>query len=230
VVQAAVLGLLDARFNTTTDLQFIPNMDGFPNGRRLEDDVTRIELQAVSGVVLAAIGFWYDDFVSGGSPVTQKLLNVVGYKTGVEANDAPFKTSFPFVQTPWAGTHNCDCTTQSSVNTRQPGKPVVNYNTAPLEMKKSTGTLLNAPDVIMKTYPNPFTDNTTIQYQLRSAAQIKLAVYDVKGNQVEVLVNKVHDAGSYSEQFDGKDLPAGVYFVNTMKDGAVKQTVKILKD
>ena len=36
-------------------LQLIPNMDGFPNGRRLEDDVTRIELQAVGGVVLAAM-------------------------------------------------------------------------------------------------------------------------------------------------------------------------------
>ena len=54
-------------------LQFIPNMDGFPNGRRLEDDVTLIELQAVSGVVLAAIGLWYDDF-DGTNPVSQDLL------------------------------------------------------------------------------------------------------------------------------------------------------------
>ena len=37
-------------------------MDGFPNGRRLEDDVTRIELQAVGGVALAAIGLWKDDY------------------------------------------------------------------------------------------------------------------------------------------------------------------------
>eukprot|EP01034_Spumella_vulgaris_P042265 gene42265-52406_t len=63
LVQAAALGLTDATYNKTTDLQFIPNMDGFPNGRRLEDDVTTIELQAVGGVVLAAIGLWYDDYV-----------------------------------------------------------------------------------------------------------------------------------------------------------------------
>jgi hypothetical protein len=62
LVQAAVLGLTDPAYNTNTSLQFIPNMDGFPNGRRLEDDVTRIELQAVSGVVLAAIGLPYDDY------------------------------------------------------------------------------------------------------------------------------------------------------------------------
>ena len=53
-------------------------MDGFPNGRRLEDDVTTIELQAVSGVALAAIGLWYDDYTVGvtSSPVTPDFLNV----------------------------------------------------------------------------------------------------------------------------------------------------------
>ena len=76
LVQTAVLGLLDSRFNTNTSIQSIPNMDGFPNGRRLEDDVTRIELQAVSGIVLAAIGLWYDDYIPGTSPspVTPQLL------------------------------------------------------------------------------------------------------------------------------------------------------------
>jgi hypothetical protein len=104
LVQAAVLGLTDPTYNTTTNLQFIPNMDGFPNGRRLEDDVTRIELQAVSGVVLAAIGLWYDDYKGGPNPVTPDLLNVLTYSTGVNANDTTFKTSFPYVQTPWRGT------------------------------------------------------------------------------------------------------------------------------
>lgn len=104
LVQAAVLGLTDPAYNTSNSLQFIPNMDGFPNGRRLEDDVTRIELQAVGGVVLAAIGLFYDDFTLGGSPVTNRLTNTLQYSTGVEKNDTLFKTAFPFVQTPWRGT------------------------------------------------------------------------------------------------------------------------------
>ena len=85
-------------------MQFIPNMDGFPNGRRLEDDVTRIELQTVSGAVLAAIGLWYDDFNGTGSPVTPQLVNVLTYSTGVDHNDAPFRNSFPFEAKPWRGT------------------------------------------------------------------------------------------------------------------------------
>jgi hypothetical protein len=104
LVQAAVLGLTDPVYNGNKSLQFIPNMDGFPNGRRLEDDVTRIELQAVGGVVLAAIGLWYDDFVAGGSPVTNGLLNTLNYSTGVEKNDTTFKAAFPYVQSPWRGT------------------------------------------------------------------------------------------------------------------------------
>lgn len=105
IVQAAVLGLTDPAYNGNTNIQFIPNMDGFPNGRRLEDDVTLIELQAVAGVALAAIGLWHDDYTAGGAnPVTQDLVDVLSYRTGVNNNDKHFKTSFPYVATPWRGT------------------------------------------------------------------------------------------------------------------------------
>lgn len=106
LVQAAAIGLTVAPFNTTTNLEFIPNMDGFPNGRRLEDDVTRIELQAVAGVVLAAVGLWYDDYdpATSPSPVTPQLLNVLSYTTGVEKNDRAFQKTFPYVAMPWSGT------------------------------------------------------------------------------------------------------------------------------
>ncbi len=107
LIHAAVLGLTDARFNASPAIQNIPNMDGFPNGRRLEDDVTRIELQAVGGAVLAAIGLWYDDYTVGGAnPVTPMLGNVLGYTTGVEKNDTTFKSAFPYVQAPWSGYAN----------------------------------------------------------------------------------------------------------------------------
>ncbi len=103
LVYAAVLGLTNPAYNGSADMQFIPNMDGFPNGRRLEDDVTTIELQAVGGVALAAIGLWYDDYVLGGDPVTQDLSDVLGFNAGVTQNDTTFKPCFPYVQTPWRG-------------------------------------------------------------------------------------------------------------------------------
>jgi hypothetical protein len=104
IVSAAVLGLTDTVYNKDASLQMIPNMDGFPNGRRLEDDVTTIELQAVSGVALAAIGLWYDDYAGGAaSPVTNRLIKVLSFTAGPTQNDTTFKSVFPYVQEPWRG-------------------------------------------------------------------------------------------------------------------------------
>ncbi len=106
LIAAAVLGLTNPTY-ANASMQWIPNMDGFPNGRRLEDDVTRIELQAVGGVVLAAIGLWYDDYTAGGpNPVTAKLGATLGYEAGVKNNDTLFKANFPYVQSPWSGYAN----------------------------------------------------------------------------------------------------------------------------
>jgi hypothetical protein len=102
IIQAAALGLTVSAYNDTL-LQFIPNMDGFPNGRRLEDDVVSIELQAVGGVALAAIGLWYDDYPGTGSPVTPDLANVLGFNAGITHNDTTFQVSFPYAQQPWRG-------------------------------------------------------------------------------------------------------------------------------
>jgi hypothetical protein len=105
LIQAAVLGLTDPAYNADATLQFIPNMDGFPNGRRLEDDVTTIEVQAVAGVALAAIGLWYDDYIPGSSasPVTEQLRRVLGFTAGVTKNDTTFTAMFPYEQAPWRG-------------------------------------------------------------------------------------------------------------------------------
>ena len=103
---AAVAGLTNPMY-ANTNIESIPNMDGFPNGRRLEDDVTRIELQAVGGIALAAIGLWMDDYNASNpnqSPVTNLLLNNLQYSTGVETNDVPFQPTFPYVAAPWRGT------------------------------------------------------------------------------------------------------------------------------
>ena len=83
LLAAAVIAFTTPAYNNTT-LQNIPNMDGFPNGRRLEDDVTRIELQAVGGLVLAAVGLPFDDYLPGTSlsPLTPRLLSEAGFSAG----------------------------------------------------------------------------------------------------------------------------------------------------
>ena len=224
LVQAAVLGLTDPAYNTNANLQFIPNMDGFPNGRRLEDDVTRIELQAVSGIVLAAIGLWYDDYIPGttASPVTPQLLNVYTYKTGIEKNDTTFKTSFPYVQTPWAGTSAC-CGTAVT-------PPVANRQSFNTSVVEKTSTLsLAAPKVFITANPNPTVNNNTIRYHMATAGKINIAVYDASGRMLKVLVNQKQESGTYTLGWNTENLSKGIYYITASTDGSLKQTIKLVK-
>ena len=220
LIQACVLGLTDPRYNTTTDLQFIPNMDGFPNGRRLEDDVTRIELQAVGGVVLAAIGLPYDDYVSGGSLVTQDLLDVLGYATGVNNNDTTFRMKFPYVQTPWPGIASC-CGTLASKG----GKPVM-VSTAP-QVSGNLG--ISSPEVFATASPNPFVNSISVKYHVETASNVGIAVYDTEGKLVKVLVNQKQNPGTYSIEWNASSAANGVYYISTAVGGEGKQTIKVVK-
>ena len=221
LVQAAVTGLTDPAYANTT-IQNIPNMDGFPNGRRLEDDVTRIELQAVGGIVLAAIGLWYDDYVLGGSPVTPQLVNVLSYKTGIEANDKPFKTHFPYVAAPFAGTDICPC---DQINTTN--------SSAKVQMRSTVNTgstlSLKAPDMFASVSPNPMGDNSTVKYRLDQASQVNISLYNAEGKQLKVLVNKKLNAGTYTQSWGGSELTKGIYFIQVAKDGVVKQSIRVVK-
>ena len=61
-------------------------------------------------------------------------------------------------------------------------------------------------------FPNPFNPSTTIRFDVRTAGNISLTVYDVLGREVEVIVNEFLKSGSYSVQFSGDNLPSGVYY------------------
>lgn len=212
LVWAAVLGLTDSRFAGHADLQFIPNMDGFPNGRRLEDDVTRIELQAVSGIVLAAIGLWYDDYVPGDSPVTPQLLGVLTYTTGVEQNDLPLRTDFPYVALPHRG---YDYIKQTSVTTSVRGLPHL-------------GLGIGVPKTLQlqQNYPNPFNPSTTIQFELTQPATVTLRIFDLMGREVETLLQERREVGMHSITWNPRNAPTGVYFAKLIA-GNQSETIKL---
>ncbi len=83
---------------------------GFPNGRRLADDVTDIELRAVA----CGYGFAFGpcDPTAPYAATTQNLGD------GADANDVPFLTSFPYVAPPSSGfTHVLDANAGLSLAT-----------------------------------------------------------------------------------------------------------------
>ena len=67
---------------------------GFPNGRRLEDDVVDIDLRAIAQ--------GYGTFLNGAFGLPNKTPNnQLG--DGVDANDVPFSSTFPYVAAPHQG-------------------------------------------------------------------------------------------------------------------------------
>ncbi|MCH8874350.1 T9SS type A sorting domain-containing protein [candidate division KSB1 bacterium] len=60
-------------------------------------------------------------------------------------------------------------------------------------------------------YPNPFNPTTQIQFSLPQDSDIRLAVFDLLGREVQVLAEGRYTAGTYSVAFDGTNLASGVY-------------------
>lgn len=215
LVQAAVLGLTNPTY-ANTNIEFIPNMDGFPNGRRLEDDVTRIELQAVSGIVLAAVGLWFDDYKAGDpNPVTPKLVNVLTYTTGVEKNDANFNTTFPYIAEPWAGDGECGGKIISAVS--NPG---------------GSGILgLERPKVSIINYPNPVINQTTIKINSTIQDKFVIELKTQDGKNLRSLSDQKFGLGDNNFTVDLSQLTAGTYIVTASTiDGNVIGYTKLIKN
>ncbi len=204
------MGLTDPLYNTSKSLQFIPNMDGFPNGRRLEDDVTTIELQAVSGVALAAIGLFYDD-ATPASPVSPRLLSVLTFDAGITKNDTTFRTNFPYVQTPWRAFNG-------------PGYEGPSVITATQKLE------LTPPEVVMVAGPNPFQSSVSLRYKMTIDGNVVIRLIDVSGRQIEVLDQGYQNAGSYTVHWNGSYLTPRLYMATLLVNGKPYTTVKLLKN
>lgn len=66
--------------------------------------------------------------------------------------------------------------------------------------------------VLQQNYPNPFNPSTVIEYTLPKSCFVSLSIYNVLGEEVAVLVNKVQPAGRYRIEWRAEGLPSGVGF------------------
>lgn len=83
---------------------------------------------------------------------------------------------------------------------------------------------LGVPDklALHGNFPNPFTEQTTIHYEVPRSGNVRLAVYDVLGQRVALLANEPQEAGREEITFDARDLSSGVYFVRLTSEGTTR--------
>jgi hypothetical protein len=81
---------------------------------------------------------------------------------------------------------------------------------------------------LLPNYPNPFNPCTTISFNLQKKSMVRIGIYDLLGHQVSELLNGVKNAGSFSVQFDGSNLPSGLYLCKMQTDGRQVWTKKMM--
>ncbi len=112
------------------------------------------------------------------------------------------------------------------------GYPYLNYPNSVPNDEIVIETPLCKEAVLHSAYPNPFNPSTTISFDLASPSDVKIDIFNVKGQLVKNLVHKAYQTGSHTIFWDGRDhdgnnCGTGVYFYK-MTAGMTTQTKKMM--
>jgi hypothetical protein len=119
------------------------------------------------------------------------------------------------------------------------GKILKTTNGGGVVAMQNSNTYLPEVFSLSQNYPNPFNPVTKIKFQipqmettqlrnqLGRVVSTSLIVYDVLGKEVQVLVNQQLQPGTYEVDFDGSNLPSGVYYYK-LESGSFTVTKKMV--
>jgi len=80
---------------------------------------------------------------------------------------------------------------------------------------------------LSQNFPNPFNPTTDVEFSLPKSNRVVLMIYNTLGIRVETLVDEVLMPGTYRYQWNGMNLPSGVYFYRIMM-GSFVETKRML--
>ncbi|MCK4695875.1 MAG: T9SS type A sorting domain-containing protein, partial [Candidatus Cloacimonetes bacterium] len=101
-----------------------------------------------------------------------------------------------------------------------------------LEPTFTNDEILNPIDVLCN-YPNPFNPVTNISYSIPQDSDVKLEMFNIKGQLVKVLIDNFLGKGFYTVTWDGSDLSnnqvtSGIYFYRLKVDNNFSEIKKCL--
>ena len=94
--------------------------------------------------------------------------------------------------------------------------------------KQSRGRGKLAEGQAITAYPNPVSEQTTIEFSMDQTTHATVAIHSIDGKQVAQLYSDLAEAETlYTLSFDAKHLPNGFYMVTLMGDNGVVQQLKL---
>lgn len=81
---------------------------------------------------------------------------------------------------------------------------------------------------LLPNYPNPFSETTTIRYELKKAGFVSLKVFNISGSQIADLIQQKQIEGSYEAQWRAEGLPNGVYICTLSLDGEIAVSQRLI--
>lgn len=76
-------------------------------------------------------------------------------------------------------------------------------------------------------YPNPFNASASLRYNLETASDVNITVYDITGRQIAVIFDSFRQAGHHSVNWDASEIPSGLYFARLKSFNRV-ETIKMV--
>ncbi|MGP8330088.1 MAG: T9SS type A sorting domain-containing protein [Methanosarcinaceae archaeon] len=74
---------------------------------------------------------------------------------------------------------------------------------------------------LCQNYPNPFNAATQISFQINETTPVTLKIFDVRGREVETLVNRTLSAGLHRVHYQAPGLPSGIYLFRLIVNGRI---------
>jgi hypothetical protein len=91
---------------------------------------------------------------------------------------------------------------------------IYNYVPNSIENKNLTNDISK-----IQIYPNPVNSEANIKFHIPESKHIKLSVFNMYGQEIDVIVDDFRNSGTYSVRFDCSDLVSGIYFIRLDSDG-----------
>ena len=78
-------------------------------------------------------------------------------------------------------------------------------------------------------YPNPATENTSIDFNIKSASNVKIEAFSFTGTHIQTILNRSLAEGQFKASWNMSQLPSGIYFVRITIGNSNVRTKRVVK-